>query len=158
MGTNLKCLLAQRSALHLDRIYGREQETINKSMRPSVGGKYITSLFCSVLKCGLMLSIKRAINSASAEIIDGSCRWRHWLRLELPRMMQFPFRFQANFREVIKVLCRLLTKLFVPDRLTSMSGYYLKLASPLELAMCQHEKENPRRWKKGVNKTIIRNY
>lgn len=54
--------------------------TINKSMRPGiamkgkrsrVGGEYITSLFCSILKCRLMLSINRTINSLSAEIIDG---------------------------------------------------------------------------------------
>lgn len=32
---------------------------------------YVTSLFCSVFKCRLMLSIMRTINIASAEIIDG---------------------------------------------------------------------------------------
>lgn len=61
--------------------------TIKKSMREkemSVGGRNITSLFCSILKCRLMLSIKRTINSASAEIIDDFLvaptelrRWRH---------------------------------------------------------------------------------
>lgn len=53
--------------------------TINKSMRPGIGmetklrgrKKDLTSLFCIALKCRLMLSIRRTINSPSAEIIDG---------------------------------------------------------------------------------------
>lgn len=79
--------------------------TINKSMRPEiasrnerkerscVGGEYITSLFCSILKYRLMLSINRTINPLSAEIIDGLqryYRWRHWHDLWV--VMQFCFR------------------------------------------------------------------
>lgn len=106
-----------------ERASGRRRlarSTINKSMREkgtSVGGRNITSLFCSILKCRLMLSIKRTINSASAEIIDDFLvaptelrRWRHGPRF-------FGSNDAISSLECDKFLFRLLVKLFVPERL-----------------------------------------
>lgn len=150
-----------------DRIYGREaseradgrrlaRATINKSMREkgtSVGGRNITSLFCSILKCRLMLSIKRTINSASAEIIDDFLvaptelrRWRHGPRFSA-RMMQFPPSSAINFYFVYSWNCLFLSVWKLPEkRLVVVVG-------------CQYE--NPpteERAHKGVNCSIIRNY